>query len=156
MALLFPWGRCHNLFQHSAVSSWYILNFSKVPLTLSNASKFGFIFAPMVCWNVLSGLLIFYKFLSSVGVCPSQHSPVFPQVHVRGVGADLLAPAGSTACAEVYLTITRGTVGQDYSWSPGILCSVPQLPQRYFYLGVDLIFSFKKEDKGGTYSLPWC
>lgn len=71
------------------------------------------------------------KALLSVSDCLRQCSPKSPGLWLRGAGASSQDTAGSMASTEICILLPSTWMGKAFYGSCGILCSIPQLLQRY-------------------------
>lgn len=114
--LFSPKKVCHQLVQPCAVSPW---GRDRAGWFLSPSPKHPnlvlfFVFAPMECWNSPSGRLDLYKVSLILDGCPSQHSPGFPQLPPRGVGAGSPAPAGSQTVQRSVFLLPDAQLGDSF------------------------------------------
>lgn len=79
------------------------------------------------------------KARSSVGVCPIQCFPGVPGLQPRGVRIISQVPVSSRDHMGICL-LHDTQVGKTPPWSLGQLCSISQLPQRYFWSWLDAEF----------------
>lgn len=103
---IFSWQRGALIFSHDP--SKVAVSPSAVSSTSVDLSLFPKIFWQSAGISPWEGWA-FTKSPWAVGVCPSQHSPSFPQLQPRGARTSSLAPDGSLACTKVCLPITRCT-----------------------------------------------
>lgn len=126
---IFSWQRGALIFSHDP--SKVAVSPSAVSSTSVHLSLFPKIFWQSAGISPWEGWA-FTKSPWAVGVCPSQHSPSFPQLQPRGARTSSLAPDGSLACTKVCLPITRCTGEWDSSQVPWCIVQGSILPQRHF------------------------
>lgn len=157
--LFSPKRGCHQLVQPCAVSPW---GRDRAGWFLSPSPKYPnlvlfFVFAPVECWNSPSGRLDLYEFSLILDGCPSEHSPGFPQLPPRAVGAGSPAPAGSQTAQRSVFLLTDAQLGETPSRSLDIWCLIPQLYRHTFVHKWMLVFGCKKGDRKEEYIMPkWC